>query len=122
MELNEWAFIGAFFAIAWLLPVTPIVLNRILGPRRVSDKTLVKTDTYECGVETVGDTWGQIKLQYYLYAIIFLVFDVEMVFLFPWAVAYNALGIGAFLAGAVFVFLLVEGLVYAWRKGALEWS
>ncbi len=119
MELNQWAFVGAFFAIAWLLPLAPIMINKVLAPSRV---TPIKTDVYECGVETVGDTWGQIKVQYYLYTIVFLVFDVEMVFLFPWAVSYNALEFTAFLAGAVFILLLVEGLVYAWRKGALEWS
>lgn len=119
MELNEWAFVGALFSFAWLFPIIPIVLNQILAPSRKSD---MKTDVYECGIETVGDAWGQIKVQYYLYAIIFLVFDVEMVFLFPWAVASGALGFGAFLAGAIFIFLLFEGLVYAWRKGALEWS
>lgn len=119
MELNQWAFVGAFFAIAWLLPVAPIAINQLIAPKRV---TPIKTDVYECGVETVGDTWSQIKIQYYLYAIIFLVFDVEMVFLFPWAVSFNALDFSAYLAGAVFIFLLLEGLVYAWRKGALEWS
>jgi NADH-quinone oxidoreductase subunit A len=119
MELNQWAFVGALLSIAWLLPVAPIVLNILLAPRRKGE---IISDVYECGVETVGDTWGQIKLQYYLYAIMFLVFDVEMVFLFPWAVAYNALGMGAFLAGAVFILLLIEGLIYAWRKGALEWQ
>lgn len=119
MELSQWAFVAAFFAIAPLLPLAPIILGRIVAPYRPSE---TKVDVYECGVETVGDTWGQIKVQYYLYAIVFLVFDVEMVFLFPWAVALNSLGFSAYLAGLVFVFLLVEGLVYAWRKGALEWS
>ena len=119
MELSQWAFVAAFFIIAPALPIAPIILGQILGPRRPSE---TKVDVYECGVETVGDTWGQIKVQYYLYAIVFLVFDVEMVFLFPWAVALNSLGFGAYLAGLVFVFLLVEGLVYAWRKGALEWA
>jgi NADH-quinone oxidoreductase subunit A len=118
MELNEWAFIGAFLSIAWLLPLVPITFNRLLAPSRSAP---IKNDVYECGIETVGDTWGQIKVQYYLYAIIFLVFDVEMIFLFPWAVAYAGLDFTAYLAGAVFILLLVEGLVYAWKKGALEW-
>ncbi len=119
MELGQWAFVAAFFLVAPLLPIAPIMLNRLLAPNRPSD---IKLDVYECGVETVGDTWGQIKVQYYLYAIIFLVFDVEMVFLFPWAVALSGLDFSAYLAGLIFVFLLVEGLVYAWRKGALEWN
>ncbi|NJL93018.1 MAG: NADH-quinone oxidoreductase subunit A [Anaerolineae bacterium] len=119
MELNEWVFVGAFLAIAWTFPLAPILANYFLAPSRPSR---IKRDTYECGVETVGDTWVQFKVQYYLYALIFLVFDVEMVLLFPWAVAYNELGMFAFLAGGVFILLLLEGLVYAWRKGALEWS
>jgi NADH:ubiquinone oxidoreductase subunit 3 (subunit A) len=119
MELSQWAFIAAAFVIAPILPIVPIMLAQLLAPRRPSE---TKVDVYECGVETVGDTWGQIKIQYYLYAIIFLVFDVEMVFLFPWAVALDGLDFSAYLAGLVFIFLLVEGLIYAWRKGALEWS
>lgn len=119
MELSQWAFVAALFVIAPILPVVPTILAQILAPKRPSE---IKTDVYECGVETVGDTWGQIKIQYYLYAIIFLVFDVEMVFLFPWAVALSGAGFSAYLAGLVFIFLLVEGLVYAWRKGALEWT
>lgn len=119
MELDQWAFVGAFFTVAWLLPVVPIAMNAILAPRR---RAPIKTDVYECGVETVGDTWGQIKVQYYIYALIFLVFDVEMVFLFPWAAAYPELSFFGFIAGAIFILLLLEGLVYAWRKGALEWT
>lgn len=119
MELNQWAFVGAFLSVAWLLPLAPIILNYLIAPKRANR---IKNDVYECGIETVGDTWGQIKVQYYLYAIIFLVFDVEMIFLFPWAVAYAELDFFAFLAGAIFILLLVEGLAYAWKKGALEWS
>lgn len=119
MELNEWVFIGAFMAIAWILPATPIIANRLLAPHR---PTPIKTATYECGIETVGDAWVQFKVQYYLMALIFLVFDVEMVLLFPWAVAYNELGMFAFVAGGIFIVLLLEGLFYAWRKGALEWT
>jgi NADH-quinone oxidoreductase subunit A len=119
MEQREWVFIGAFLAISWVFPLMPILLNKLLAPSRPSP---LKTDTYECGVETVGDTWVQFKVQYYLIALVFLVFDIEMVLLFPWAVAYESLGWFAFLAGGIFILLLLEGLVYAWRKGALEWS
>ena len=119
MELNEWAFVGTFLAIAWVFPLAPIIINKLLAPSR---PTPIKQETYECGVETVGDTWAQIKVQYYVIALVFLVFDIEMVLLFPWAVAYNQLGMFAFLAGGIFILLLLEGLVYAWRKGALEWT
>lgn len=119
MQVNEWLYIGIFFVVAFIVPAVPIVLAGILGPKRPNR---IKNDTYECGVETIGDAWVQFKVQYYLYALVFLVFDIEMLFLFPWAVAYNQLPLFAFVVMAVFVLILVVGLVYAWRKGALEWA
>lgn len=117
--LNEWAFIGVFFAIAWIFPALPIGLAWVFRPKM---SNALKTQTYECGLETIGDTWVQFRVQYYIYGLIFLVFDVEMIFLFPWAVAYNQLDLFAFVAGFLFIFLLTDALVYAWRKGALEWN
>ena len=116
--LNEWAFVGVFFAIAWVFPVLPILGARILAPHKPNP---LKQSTYECGVETVGDTWVQFKVQYYIYGLVFLVFDVEIVLLFPWALAYNQLDFFAFAAGLLFIFLLTDALIYALRKGALEW-
>ncbi len=81
-----------------------------------------KNAIYECGLESKGDAWMQFKSEYYLYAIIFLVFDVEAIFLLPFAVAFRGLSLGAFLAMMVFLLLLVEGLVWAWRKGVLTWK
>ena len=81
----------------------------------------IKNATYECGLESKGDAWVQFKSEYYLYAIIFLVFDVETIFLLPFAVAFTGLGVGAFVSLLVFLFLLVAGLVWAWRKGVLTW-
>ena len=81
-----------------------------------------KNATYECGLESKGDAWIQFKSEYYLYAIIFLIFDVETIFLLPFAVAFTGLPVGAFLAMVVFLLLLVEGLVWAWRKGVLNWA
>jgi NADH:ubiquinone oxidoreductase subunit 3 (subunit A) len=81
-----------------------------------------KNAVYECGLESKGDAWMQFKSQYYLYAIIFLIFDVETIFLLPFAVAFTGLGVGAFLSLMVFLFLLVSGLVWAWKKGVLTWS
>ncbi len=117
--LNEWAFIGVFFVLAPLLPALPILAGMVFSP---SKPNAIKTATYECGVETVGDTWVQFKVQYYIYGLIFLIFDVEMVFLFPWALAYGELSWFEFGAGFLFIFLLTDALVYAWRKGALEWT
>ncbi len=82
----------------------------------------IKNATYECGLESKGDAWLQFKSEYYLYAIVFLVFDVEAIFLLPFAVAFTHLSVGAFVAMLVFLFLLVEGLVWAWRKGVLSWK
>ncbi|HMP82354.1 MAG TPA: NADH-quinone oxidoreductase subunit A [Verrucomicrobiota bacterium] len=81
-----------------------------------------KNATYECGLESKGDAWIQFKSEYYLYAIIFLIFDVETIFLLPFAVAFTGLGAGAFIAMMVFLLLLVEGLAWAWMKGVLTWK
>ena len=81
----------------------------------------IKNATYECGLESKGDAWIQFKSEYYLYAIIFLIFDVETIFLLPFAVAFTGLGVGAFLSLMVFLFLLVAGLLWAWKKGILAW-
>ncbi|MDW8170988.1 MAG: NADH-quinone oxidoreductase subunit A [Anaerolineae bacterium] len=116
--LNEWAFIGVFFAIAWVFPALPIGIAAIFRPRKPN---VLKSQTYECGVETVGDTWVQFRVQYYVYGLIFLVFDVEMVLLFPWALAFHQLDWFGFFAGLVFVILLVDALIYAWRKDVLVW-
>lgn len=81
-----------------------------------------KNAVYECGLESKGDAWIQFKAEYYLYAIIFLVFDVETIFLLPFAVSFAGLSAGAFIAMMVFLLLLVEGLVWAWQKGVLTWT
>jgi len=119
MNLNEWIFVGLFIALAWILPATPIILGKILGPKRPNP---VKLAPSECGVDTVGNTWVQFRAQYYVFALVFVLFDVELVFLFPWALAYNKLGLFALFEMAVFVVLLIVALVYTWRKGALEWA
>lgn len=81
----------------------------------------VKNATYECGLESQGDAWVQFRAEYYLYAIVFLIFDVEVIFLIPFAVAFTGLSVGAFVAMVFFLFLLVEGLVWACYKGVLQW-
>ena len=81
-----------------------------------------KNAIYECGLESKGDAWVQFKAEYYLYAIIFLIFDVETIFLLPFAVAFGGLSVGACVAMMVFLLLLVEGLVWAWQKGVLTWK
>lgn len=117
--LDNWVFVGLFLLLAGIFPALPLVIARMLAPRKPNDE---KLDTYECGMETVGETWVQFKVQYYLYALVFLIFDVEIIFLYPWAVAYDSLSWFGVIAGVLFIFLLADGLVYAWKKGALEWS
>ena len=118
MQTEQWLYIGVFLLIAPLLPAAAILIPRIIAPRKPNK---IKQDTYECGIETVGDTWVQFRVQYYIFALIFLIFDVELVFLYPWAVAFDVLPMFAVLEGVLFIAILVAGLVYAWRKGALEW-
>jgi NADH-quinone oxidoreductase subunit A len=114
----EWQFILLFVALSPIFPLAPVIVNRLLGPQRPNP---IKQQTYECGIETVGDTWVQFKVQYYIYALVFVVFDVEAIFLFPIAAAYDIIGLAAILAVAVFIVLLADGLAYAWSRGILEW-
>ncbi len=103
--------------------VTPLLLawlwSKKFSPRKPGS---VKNATYECGLESKGDAWVQFRSEYYIYAIVFLVFDVEAIFLLPFAVAFSSLTVGASLAMLVFLFLLVEGLIWAWQKGVLTWA
>jgi len=115
---NEWLYIGIFIIIGIIVPIVPLVFAAIISPKKPNP---IKQSTYECGIETVGDSWVQFKAQYYIFALIFLVFDVETVFLFPWALSLNQLPMFVVLEGVLFIGILVAGLVYAWRKGMLEW-
>jgi len=118
MLSEDWLFIGIFLILAPILPAAALVIPWFIAPKKPNK---IKSDTYECGIETVGDTWVQFKVQYYIFALVFLVFDVELVFMYPWAVAFDQLPLFAVLEGVLFILFLVAGLVYAWRKGALEW-
>ncbi len=115
---NEWLFIGIFVLIGAIFPGAPILMARFLAPRKPNP---LKSQTYECGIETVGETWVQFKVQYYIFTLIFLIFDVETVFLYPWAAAFDVLPLFAVLEGVLFIVMLAAGLIYAWRMGALEW-
>lgn len=96
-----------------------IVISLILAK---SSKNLHKGEPYECGIETSGTSWIQFNVGYYLFALIFLIFDVELVFMYPWAVAAKQVGIVALVEIIIFMFILFLGLLYAWKKGALEWK
>src|SRR5882724_9847240 len=122
-ESNPNLLIAVFLLAAAVFSVTPrlaaYIWARLFSPRKPGpDKNAI----YECGLESKGDAWMQFKSEYYLYGIIFLIFDVETIFLLPFAVAFTGLSVGAFIAMVIFLLLLVEGLVWAWRKGILNWK
>jgi NADH-quinone oxidoreductase subunit A len=106
-------------ALALLVPTLFIFISSRLGPRRLREEKLVP---YESGILPRGLVGGQIPVKYYLVAVIFLVFDVEIVFLFPWGVLFQKLGTPGLWEMGVFMAVLVVGLLYVWRKGALDWE
>ena len=123
MSDSPYLLIVVLLAGAVAFALTPLALAWLwakkFSPRKPGpDKNAI----YECGLESKGDAWVQFKSEYYLYAIIFLVFDVETIFLLPFAVAFSGLSVGAFVAMIIFLLLLVEGLVWAWQKGVLTWK
>jgi len=112
------AFLG-FLLIAGGGAVLALVTNKLLSPSsQLGEREL----TYESGMEPIGGAWIQFNIRYYMFALVFVIFDVETVFLYPWAVAFHRLGLLAFIEALVFITILVVALAYAWRKGALEWS
>ena len=126
------ALFGPVFALFSLLFLPPVGLILLIGllaivtlivawALRPKKPNPAKQETYESGIETIGDTWVQFKAQYYIYAIAFVVFDVEAIFLFPFAVALRQLPLVSIIWATVFIVLLFDGLLYAWRKGALHW-
>ena len=119
---NPYLFILILGLAALAFALTPLALAwvwaRIYSPNKPGQE---KNATYECGLESKGDAWILFKSEYSLYAMIFLIFDVETIFLLPFAVSFTGLGVGAFLSLVVFLFLLVSGLVWAWMKGLLTW-
>ena len=123
VEYSPYLFIVVMLVGAVVFALAPLGLAWLwakkFSPRKPGP---VKNAIYECGLESKGDAWVQFKAEYYLYAIIFLIFDVETIFVLPFAVAFSGLSAGAFVAMMVFLLLLVEGLFWAWRKGVLTWK
>jgi NADH:ubiquinone oxidoreductase subunit 3 (subunit A) len=123
VEYSPQLFIIVMGVAAALFALTPLGLAWLWAKRFSPRKPgPTKNAAYECGLEAKGDAWGQFKAEYYLYAIIFLIFDVETIFVLPFAVAFAGLSVGAFVAMMIFLLLLVEGLVWAWQKGVLTWK
>jgi len=123
VEYNPYLFIVVLLAAAMAFALTPVGLAYLWAKKFSPSKPgHDKNAIYECGLESKGDAWVQFKSEYYLYGIIFLIFDVETIFLLPFAVSFSRLGVGAFVAMIVFLLLLVEGLAWAWQKGVLTWK
>ncbi len=116
--LTSYAGIAVVLVIGIVFPLILLGVSRILHPKK---PTPVKLLTYECGLETIGDTWVQFKISYFMYALIFVVFDVETIFLYPWAIKFQSLGLFAIVEMFIFIAILLLGFWYAWKEGALEW-
>lgn len=121
--LNEYGYIAILLVFALLFPSLPLMVSFLFRKLNIRPEAPdpVKMDIYECGVETEGDTWVQFNFRYYLVALIFVVFDVEVVFLYSWAVAFPEKLVVGFVEAISFISILVIGYLYAWRKHALEW-
>ena len=117
--MTEFTLLTVVVLTAIDLVAAALGIARLLAPRSFNPQ---KGEPYECGVPTRGETWFQFHAGYYLYALLFLVFDIETVFLFPWAAVAGKLGVQGLVCVAFFLLILVLGLAYAWRKGALEWK
>jgi NADH-quinone oxidoreductase subunit A len=117
--LGTFGPIALFLVVAVIFPIVPLVLSRFLAP---DNPNPVKLEPYESGMETIGPTHVQFPIRYYLYALIFVIFDVEVIYLFPWALVYDKLPLIAPIEMAAFIALLLVGLAYAWRKRAFEWQ
>ena len=109
-----------FFAVILgiVMVAIPLIISWLVAP---SNKTKDKLDTYECGEEAEGSAWLQFNIRFYIIALIFLIFDVEVVFLFPWAVVFKEMGLLALIEMGIFLLILIVGLAYVWVKSDLEW-
>ncbi len=116
--LRGWLTVAIFGALGLLLAGLLLGVSALVRPRRPSRE---KSLAYESGVDPVGDGWSQSQIRYYIFALLFVVFDVEAVFIFPWATQLERYAGFGLVEMAVFVFVLLLGLVYAWRKGVLRW-
>ena len=116
--LASYSAVLVFLLLSVGFVVFNLVLWKVIRPSRFSEE---KITTYECGENPQGSAWVQFNIRFYVFALIFIIFDVEAVFLLPWAVVFRELGLLAFVEGLVFIGILVVALAYVWRKGDLEW-
>jgi len=115
---RDFGTIFLFVIIGAVLLTVALLMAKILAPHQPSKN---KLSTYECGEEAEGTAWVQFNIRYYIIALVFIIFDVEILFLFPWAVVYQDLGWLAFIEMAIFLIILIFGLAYVWKKGDLDW-
>ena len=118
--LTTWFPIVVTLGLTGLVVGGMVTVNRLLGPRPV--QSAVKGEAFECGNPTSGSAWGRFSVRFYLTALLFLVFDVEVVFLYPWAAELRMLGMFGFVEALVYIGILTVGLIYAWQRGALDWD
>lgn len=116
---NNYVIVVIFISLGILLPIIALSLGRLLRPHKPNE---IKLTTYESGNIPVGESQIRFNIRYYLFALMFVIFDVETAFLYPWAVAYDKLGLFALIEMFIFVSLLVVGLIYAWKKKVLKWN
>ena len=122
--LANYSYIGLFFIVAILFTLTTILLPITLRFIKLvpSNPNPTKSSTFECGLETIGNTWVQFNFRYYFYALVFLVLDVLVVFLYPWAVNLRQLGYPGLIGVLILIAIVIVGYIYAWRKKFLEWK
>ena len=122
--LGQWGHMGFLIIVGLSLPAVAIAVSFVLGLFRIrpKDPNAIKADTYECGVETEGPSWVQFHAGYYVFALLFVIFDIETVFLYQWAVSLRQVKLFGFLDALLFMAILGIGIVYAWRKKAFEWK
>ena len=119
MIMVTWFPVLVTLVVAGIVVGVMVNINALIGPRRVST---VKMEAFECGNPPRGSAWGRFSVRFYLTALLFLVFDVEVIFLYPWAVELRKLGMFGFIEALIFVAILFVGLIYAWERGALDWD
>ena len=119
MNLGSFASVGVFIILGVVFVIVTLMIARLIRPHRPSDAKLA---SYECGEQPVGSAWIQYNPRFYIFALLFVIFDVEVIFLFPWAVAYKSLGVFALVEMLIFIGILLIGLIWAWKKGVLKWA
>ena len=121
---RQYGLVAIFVVVSFVVPTSMLLMSWMMSHMgiRPNNPTPVKLETYECGMETIGGRWSLFNFRYYMYAVLFVIFDVEVVFLYPWASKFLKLELFALIEMAAFVMILLVGWAYAWRKRDLEWG